>query len=221
MRAKWILAGRDMRDPKEIVERGYDRVAERYFEWSDLRPTPVRMWFLAEALARIADGAEVLDLGCGAGIPMTRALAAGRRVTGIDISTRQIELARANVPDATFIRGDFTTMQRASRSADAVTAFYAFVHVPRAEQRRVLDRIADWLRPEGVLLAQFGSVDTRDEVEEGWLGVPMFFAGFPPEENEDMLVRAGFQLELSEVREEEEDPGEVVRFHHVAARRPA
>jgi hypothetical protein len=35
-----------------------------------------------------------------------------------------------------------------------------------------------------------------------------------------MLVRAGFRLELSEVREEEEDPGEVVRFHHVAARLP-
>jgi SAM-dependent methyltransferase len=210
-----------MQDPKEIVERGYDRMAERYLAWSDLRPSPVRMWFLSEALARIGDGAEVLDLGCGAGIPMTLALASGRRVTGIDISARQIELARANVPDATFVRSDFTTMDWPSRSIDAVTAFYAFVHVPRVEQQRVLERIAEWLRPGGALLAQFGSADTRDEVEEGWLGVPMFFAGFAPEHNEDMLVRAGFRLELSEVREEEEDPGEVVRFHHVVARVPA
>jgi hypothetical protein len=43
-----------MQDPKEIVERGYDRMAERYLEWSDLRPSPVRMWFLGEALERIA-----------------------------------------------------------------------------------------------------------------------------------------------------------------------
>jgi hypothetical protein len=71
--------------------------------------------------------------------------------------------------------------------------------------------------PGGALLAQFGSADTRDEVEEGWLGVPMFFAGFAPEHNEDMLVQAGFRLELSEVREEE-DSGEIVRFHHVVAR---
>lgn len=42
-----------------MVERGYDRIAERYLEWSDLRPSPVRMWFLGEALARIAEGAEV------------------------------------------------------------------------------------------------------------------------------------------------------------------
>ncbi len=178
------------------------------------------MWFLDQALARIDEGAEVLDLGCGAGIPMTRALASGRRVTGVDISTRQIELARANVPGATFVRSDFTTMEQPSRSVDAVTAFYAFVHVPQAELPRVVSRIADWLRPGGVLLAQFGSSDTRDEVEHGWLGVPMFFAGFPQETNEDMLVRVGFRLELSEVREEEEDPGEVVRFHHVAARLP-
>ena len=79
-------------------------------------------------------------------------------------------------------------MHLASGSADAVTAFYAFVHVPQAEQQRVLNRIADWLRPGGVLLAQFGSGDAPDEVEDGWLV---------------------------------EDPGEVVRFHHVAARRPA
>jgi cyclopropane fatty-acyl-phospholipid synthase-like methyltransferase len=204
-----------------MVERGYDRIAERYLEWSDLRPSPVRMWFLREALARIAEGADVLDLGCGAGIPMTRALASDRRVTGVDISARQIELARANVPDATFVHSDFTTMERPSRSVDAVTAFYAFVHVPQAEQPPVVGRIADWLRPGGILLAQFGSSDTRDEVEQAWLGVPMFFAGFAPERNEDMLVRAGFRLELSEVREEEEDPGEVVRFHHVAARMPA
>lgn len=204
-----------------MVERGYDRIAERYLEWSDLRPSPVRMWFLGEALARIAEGAEVLDLGCGAGIPMTRALASGRRVTGVDISARQIELARANVPGATFVRSDFTTMERPSRSVDAVTAFYALIHVPQAEQPRVVGRIADWLRPGGILLAQFGSSDTRDEVEQAWLGVPMFFAGFAPEGNEDMLARAGFRLELSEVREEEEDPGEVVRFHHVAARMPA
>jgi cyclopropane fatty-acyl-phospholipid synthase-like methyltransferase len=210
-----------MQDPKEIVERGYDRMAERYLEWSDRRPSPVRMWFLGEALARIGNGTDVLDLGCGAGVPMTRALASGRRVTGIDMSERQIELARANVPDATFVRSDFTTMDWPPRSVDAITAFYAFVHVPRAEQQRLLGRIAEWLRPEGALLAQFGSADTRDEVEEGWLGVPMFFAGFAPEHNEDMLVQAGFRLELSEVREEEEDPGEIVRFHHVVARVPA
>lgn len=210
-----------MRDPKEIVERGYDRIAERYLEWSDLRPSTVRLWFLDQAISRITDGAEVLDLGCGAGIPMSRALASSRRVTGVDISARQIELARANVPGATFIHDDFTRMEWPSRSVDAVTAFYAFVHVPQAEQPRVVGRIADWLRPGGILLAQFGTGDIPDEVEEGWLGVPMFFAGFTAEANEDMLVRAGFRLELSEVREEEEDPGEFVRFHHVAARMPA
>jgi trans-aconitate methyltransferase len=61
-----------MQDPKEIVGRGYDVMAERYLEWSDLRASPVRTWFLGEALARIGNGTDVLDLGCGAGIPMTR-----------------------------------------------------------------------------------------------------------------------------------------------------
>ena len=37
-------------------------------------------------------------------MPMTKALAAGRQVTGVDLSTRQLELARRNVPEATFIQ---------------------------------------------------------------------------------------------------------------------
>jgi len=49
--------------------------------------------------------------------------------------------------------------------------------------------------------------------------VPMFFAGVPLETDERMLHDAGFELELSEVREEEED-GEIVSFHWVVARKP-
>src|SRR5688572_14998769 len=98
------------RDPRRIVADGYDAIAERYFEWSDAQPSDTRLAWLERADASIPSGADVLDLGCGAGVPMTRRLAIGRRVTGVDISTRQVELARANVPDATFIQADMTAL---------------------------------------------------------------------------------------------------------------
>ena len=85
-------------DPKRVVADGYDIVAERYFDWSDASPSPTRLAWLERAVRRIPLGTDVLDLGCGAGVPMTRALAAGRRVTGVDLSARQVELARAERP---------------------------------------------------------------------------------------------------------------------------
>ena len=95
-------AGRDhpTRRPRRIVADGYDAIAERYFAWSDARPVADAPGLACPGARGIPAGSDVLDLGCGAGVPMTRALAAGRRVTGVDISARQIELARAAVPDA-------------------------------------------------------------------------------------------------------------------------
>ena len=46
----------------------------------------------------VPPGASVLDLGCGAGVPTTQELAQCFRVTGVDISARQVALAQQNIP---------------------------------------------------------------------------------------------------------------------------
>jgi hypothetical protein len=57
-------------------------------------------------------------------------------------------------------------------------------------------------------------------IEENWLGVPMFFASNGYDENVRMLEEAGFALERSELRTQEEDDQEVT-FHWVIARKQA
>ena len=69
-------------------------------------------------------------------------------------------------------------------------------------------------------MLSLGAGDTEDEVQEDWLGVPMFFAGFEPEANERALLDAGFELELSETRSEFELGQGEVTFHWVIARKP-
>ena len=152
-------------DPKRIVAEGYDAISERYLAWSDLRPSPTRLRYLALALDLIPAGSDVLDLGCGAGIPMTAALAEGRTVTGVDISETQLEMARRNVPGATFLQADMTTLTFEPASFDAVVAFYSLTHVPRDEQAELLGRIRSWLRPGGLFLASMGADDEPGDVE--------------------------------------------------------
>jgi SAM-dependent methyltransferase len=206
-------------DPRRIVAAGYDVVAERYYEWSDLRPSAARRAWLERTLEVIPPDTDVLDLGCGAGAPMTKALAVGRRVTGVDLSATQIAMARRNVPDATFLQGDMLALERAPMSLDAVVSFYALTHVPRAEQPALLTRILGWLRPGGIFLATMGADDGPDEVEADWLGVPMFFSHFGARRNRAMVREAGFEvLEASIVDEPEDRHG--ARFLWVLARRP-
>lgn len=108
-----------MTDPREIVARGYDAIAERYLQWSPLRPSGPRLAYMDRACELIPAGARVLELGCGAGVPMTRALAEARDVIGVDISATQVALARQNVPTATFLQADMTALAFEPASFDA------------------------------------------------------------------------------------------------------
>jgi SAM-dependent methyltransferase len=207
-------------DPKRIIEQGYDRIGSRYLEWTTSGEPGVREWFLDEVLQRLPADAEVLELGCGPGT-VSPVLADGRRYTGVDLSTGQLALARERMPDGTFIQGDFTSLELPRVAFDAVVAFYVFNHVPRAEQAPMFARVFSWLRPGGRFMLSLGAGDSEDAVQEDFLGVPMFFAGFEPDMNERALSDAGFELELSETRSElEEGEGEAT-FHWVIAKRPA
>src|SRR5438876_4134884 len=164
------MAGRAVaREPKEIVARGYDAIALRYAEWAGGIDSPTLEW-VRDLNARLADGADVLELGCGRGVPATRELARRHRVTGVDISPVQIELARHHVPEASFVQADATELDIAPASVDAVAALYMFGHVPSGEQADLIARIASWLRPEGLFLSTFGAGDPGEEVDEDWLG---------------------------------------------------
>ena len=205
-------------DPKRMVEEGYDRIARRYAEWAS-GGDEVRAWFLDEVLQRLPAGAAILELGCGSGTAAA-ALADGRSYTGVDLSAAQLAMAQERHPDLTFLRGDLTSIWFRDGAFDAVVAFWVFNHVPRAEQGPTFERIHRWLRPGGRLMLSLGADDTDDEVQDNFLGVPMFFAGFEPNANERSLRDAGFELELSETRSQiEEGEGEAT-FHWVIARKP-
>ena len=204
---------------KAIVACGYDAMSDRYLAWSTEIDDLARTSLLADFNARLAAGSDVLDLGCGAGIPATRALADRFRVTAVDISARQLEAARRNVPEATFLQGDLATIDLPAATFDGVTAFYSISHVPREEHDVVFGRVLRWLRPGGLFLAVLGAEDSPDWVGD-WLGEPMFFSSFDATENRRLMAAAGFDVLIGDVCETPEPEG-AVPFLWVLARRPA
>ena len=208
-------------DPKRVVADGYDRMGPAFSAWVAENPPAVRSWFLAQVLARLGEGSDILELGCGPGTAATE-LSSGRRYAGVDLSGVQLDIARRRVLDARFVRADFTTMIFRPASFDGVVAFYVFNHVPQEELAPAFARILDWLRPGGRLMFSLGTWDNAGEIEPDWLGVPMFFAGFTPETNERLLRESGFDLEMSEIREEITvgPSGGPERFHWVIAKKP-
>ena len=206
-----------MIDPKEIVRRGYDSVAERYDQWAASFETPERQW-VEKLLARLEPGSSVVDVGCGGGRHGAQAVARCHRYTGIDISEAQLRLARSRIPRGTFIHGDATAVELAPASFDAAMSLFLFGHVPRAEQAPLLHRIRSWLKPGGWFLNTMGTGDTEDVVDADWHGAPTFFASFDEQTNRRLLVEAGFELVEARVVPFEEPGHGVVRFMWVLAR---
>jgi SAM-dependent methyltransferase len=208
-----------MSDPRtELVGRGYDVIGDRFVEWRNRIIGDPRGWWMEQLVSRLPADARVLELGCGNGIPDTKALAQRFRVKGVDISPEQVRRARANVPEAEFVVGDFTSLEIEPSSYDAVAAFYSFNHVPRDLLASLLDDIRSWLSPGGLFLAAFGTSDT-----EGWTGqwlggTLMFFSSFPPETNSRLVDDAGFERLLDEVVTLQEPDGDGT-FQWVLARR--
>jgi ubiquinone/menaquinone biosynthesis C-methylase UbiE len=151
---------------KKIVEAGYDAIARTYLTWSAQIADDPRLHYLDEFDSRLDTGAKVLELGCGAGIPVTRKLAERHDVLGIDLSQQQIDLAQTNVPTARFEKADMTALDFPDGTFDGIAAFYSILHVPRAEQPALLAKIARWLKPGGLFLASLGT-GTRTSPKPG------------------------------------------------------
>jgi SAM-dependent methyltransferase len=212
----------DALDPKRVVREGYDRIAEEHLEWAQSTREEERARYTAVLLDALPAGAEVLDLGCGAGLPTTRELARRFRVTGVDISARQIELARRNVPQARFIQADITQLDFAPARFDAIVAFYSIIHIPREEQPPLLQDIASWLRPGGLLVMAMGTHSIRVDYDDDFLGVPMYWSTFDSQTNQRLVEEAGLHI-VSAREETAEEFGEPITFLWVVARkrRPA
>jgi SAM-dependent methyltransferase len=191
-------------EPNRVVFAGYDHIADAYLE--RFRISAVRQKWLCRLLDSLPPGGgRVLDLGCGAGVPVARDLdASGHIVVGVDGSAQQIVRARRNVPKATLVEANMCEMRFDADSFDAVGAFYSMTHLPPAQQGTLIDKIATWLKPGGVLIASFGTGAPGEWIGE-WLGTEMFFGHCDELELRRWLTAAGLDLRRFSVEKQDNE----------------
>ena len=151
-----------IKDPRRLVAIGYAGIVDAYLDRFEVSAVRQRwLAYLVESLP--SERGRVLDLGCGAGVPVARELAAlGHAVVGVDGSAQQIARASRNVPTATFIEADMCGIEFEAASFDTVGAFYSTAHVPAAEQRQLISRTTSWLKPGvvGIMIGHWQSMSS-------------------------------------------------------------
>ncbi|KAL1874644.1 hypothetical protein Plec18167_005876 [Paecilomyces lecythidis] len=215
---------------KDDIQKAYDDIAGVYLTWT--QPSHKTRLSYLDIMLRSFDTAKrngqinILELGCGAGVPCTQLLASHKyiNVTANDISSAQIALAKERLPETVnLIQGDMMGLEFGQEQFDAVLAMYSIFHLPRDEQTIMLRRIFDWLKPGGKLLANFAEAGFESVSNPSWLGGTkgaMHWSGWGRDETRRILQDIGFAIEIDEVVVDSEEVKGVPRdvaFHWIIA----
>lgn len=121
-----------------------------------------------------ANSGKALDLGCGTGTYCGELAAAGFNVTGIDISPKALEIARASYPNVQFIQQDLNNLKNPSTDLyDLILDVKTFFAI--RERNYYLQQIKSMLAPSGFFILQFFVHNTEKpflEVKDDYLNLP-------------------------------------------------
>lgn len=153
--------------------------------------------------AQIRAGSVVCDVGCGYGATARwMAHRLGATVTGITITPRQIEHARALAPDSknpTYVLGDWLNNGFPAGSFDALIAIESTEHM--SDKQRAFDEMARVLKPGGrVVVCAWLASETARPWQVRHLLEPICAEGRLPgmgteTEYREFMQRAGFVID--------------------------
>lgn len=103
--------------------------------------------------------ARVVEIGCGDGRDATVIAERSAWYQGFDPSAGLLDIARAKLPNTSFVQADATTYDYPS-DIDIVFAFASLLHVTIDDLPTVFDRVAQSLKPGGIF---YLSLKARDE----------------------------------------------------------
>ncbi len=160
-------------------------------EWRRVRGEMPPNKCVADFADTLAQGARILDVGCGCGRPIAGYLAGqGFSVVGIDISESMIKAARSeHIAGCEFIISDFLDYDSGEKF-DAVIAFDSLWHIRHENQREIYPRLAKLLKIGGRLLFTHGKRD--GSVEGEMFGARFYYSALDADEVAALLEWNGF-----------------------------
>jgi len=136
----------------EKSQHSYDKQA-RYYDSDSNRNGRIARQIYDQMIDRISSlrYASLLDVGCGTGEMLSRVQAGDVKLSGIDISSQMIDVARQKLGDGYDLRaGDATVLPWDACSFDVVICSYSFHHYEHPE--KVLGEMHRVLKEKGRLI---------------------------------------------------------------------
>ena len=157
--------------------------------------------FVLEELSRLPPPARVLDAGCGTGVFLERARAAGLEALGLDAAPEMVEVAERRLGSGVARLGRMQDLDDQDAWDAIVSLCWSFNYCASlAEAGEILERFFRALRPGGLLILQVTHAANatgrlQEDLEPGPGGEPddvRFLYRFTPEPGEEPRLRARY-----------------------------
>jgi ubiquinone/menaquinone biosynthesis C-methylase UbiE len=182
--------GIEKMDVFQTVEQSYDRMGELYHNSRNNEKFTRELEQFSELLP---ESAQVLDAGCGVGIPASQFLVKkGFNVTGVDISKRMIELAKKNIPEARFYQKNILTLDFPDDSFDGIICVYTLWHIPRSNHPTITQNFHRMIKDNGILVINTGIYES--EGMSNFFGEPMLWSTRDPKKTLAVVKDLGFEI---------------------------
>ncbi len=194
-----------MKQDLKKIENLYDSVAQKYADTfsGDHERKPKDREILGRFAREIGDGRPVWDIGCGPGQTAGYLKGLGIEISGLDLSKRLLEQARARHPEIPFRKGNILDLDFEDGSIAGIVAFYAIVHFTEEQVATACREVFRVLQPGGPFLLTYHIGDETIRIDR-FLGetVDIDFMFFTTEFISRCLEEGGFE----EIETIERDP---------------
>ena len=178
---------------KGIVEKGYDKIADWYYQ--DRLKTRGTLRFLKKIKKDLPKEGKVLDIGCGVGYPVAKHFdKEGYSVTGIDISSKMLKIAKEKIPNAKFLKKDMLEMKFPDNSFDIVISILSILHISKKYHKKLFKNIYRILKPNGRIIIGMTTLNDGEYTNQWVKGVKMFWSTSGKEENINLIKDSGFKI---------------------------
>lgn len=189
-----------MRNWKSVTKDNYKRHANDFALCTKIYTGKTGLW-IEEFLSQLKKKSVVLDVGCGAGRDTQSLCQRGMRVISIDFSEKLLAIAQKNAPKAKFMVMDFENLTFKKDYFGGVWANASLLHLPKKSLQKVLNKLYDILKTDGIFFSTFrvgiGARFTNEK--RGNATLKRFYQYYQEDELLGMLKESGFILDHFEL----------------------
>lgn len=171
---------------KHPIGEKYDKLAEWWHQYHHNSDYGLRQ--IEKAISYCTYQRTALDVGCGSGGRIVQKLVNnGFIVTGIDASSKMIDIAKSNHPSTKFIEADICTWET-DQKFDLIVAWDSIFHLPFSMHSAVISKLCGMLQKGGILAYTLG--DDYGEHVSDWKNDKFYYSSIGINGNLKVIIES-------------------------------